>query len=113
MPTQTAYEVLTGNSRIAYARPTMLRTADTPNVSDGARRVNPSDRPRAVAHTASSTPDTTNTSHDIPVSLASSCRTPGTTPLVREPVGLWNECLNCAASCANSHGVSSGAHHLC
>jgi hypothetical protein len=48
------------HSRIAWARPAMLRTSETGNVSGGASRVNPSDRPKAVAHTASSTPDRTN-----------------------------------------------------
>src|SRR3712207_2531748 len=46
----------------------MLRTSATPKTTDGARRLNPSERPRAVAHTASSTPDRTSTSQDTTAS---------------------------------------------
>src|SRR3712207_2640782 len=46
----------------------MLSTTATAKTSDGTSRVNPADLPRAVAHTASSTPDTTSTAHAIGIS---------------------------------------------
>src|SRR5215210_5353145 len=62
MPTHTAYAVPTGRPRIAYASPPMLSARAATNTAVGASRVNPSDRPRAVAQTASRTPDRTRTS---------------------------------------------------
>ena len=43
----------------------MLATSATAKVTVGTSRVRPSDRPRAVAHTASRTPESTRTSQDI------------------------------------------------
>src|SRR4051812_13543445 len=57
MPTQTAYAVPIGRPRMAYARPAMLPARLTAKTVVGPRRVNPSDRPRAVAQTASRTPE--------------------------------------------------------
>ena len=49
-------------------------TSATPKTTVGPRRVNPSERPRAVAQTASRTPDRTRTSQDMRSSRAPSCR---------------------------------------
>src|SRR5688500_6422588 len=43
----------------------MLRASPPTKTSDGVRRVKASDRPRAVAQTASRTPDRTSTSQDM------------------------------------------------
>ena len=43
----------------------MLVTRATANTTVGASRLSPSERPRAVAHTASRTPDPTSTIHDM------------------------------------------------
>src|SRR3954452_16106238 len=83
MPTQPAYAVPTGRLRIAYASPTMLATRPRTKTTVGASRVKPSVRPRAVAHTASRTPDRTRTSQDMTTPGLPSCRCPGTAPLVR------------------------------
>ena len=64
MPTQTAYAVPTGSSH-RPGQPDHAQHDGDPNTSDGASRVNPADLPSAVAHTASSTPDTTSTAHAI------------------------------------------------
>lgn len=53
---------------MAYASPAILATSATPNNTVGPNRLNPSDFPSAVAHTASKTPDTTNTIHDMTTS---------------------------------------------
>src|SRR4051794_41146154 len=63
----------------------MLAASAATKMTDGPSRLKPSDLPSAVAHTASSTPDTTRTNHDMTASNGPSCRTPGTAPLVREP----------------------------
>src|SRR5690242_19001175 len=68
MPTHTAYEVPTGKSRMATARPTMLNESARKKTTDGANRRRPSDLSSAVAHTASSAPDTISTSQDMTVS---------------------------------------------
>ncbi len=63
----------------------MLAAAATRKTAAGPRRVNPSLRSRAVAHTASRTPETTRRSgHGDSLGIA--CRWPGTTRLVRVPV---------------------------
>src|SRR5690606_20389341 len=63
----------------------MLTTTATPNTVVGTGRVNPSERPSAVAQTASRTPDPISTIHASTThhSSAPSCRWPGTAPLVR------------------------------
>src|SRR5215207_5871824 len=43
----------------------MLSTTETAKIPVGNGLLNPSERPRAVAHTASSTPERTSTNHDI------------------------------------------------
>ena len=63
----------------------MLTTSATPNTTDGHSRVHPYERPSALAHTASSTPDKTSTTHAMTASYGPSCLTPGTAPLVRRP----------------------------
>jgi 3'(2'), 5'-bisphosphate nucleotidase len=68
MPTHTAYDVPTGSVRMAWPSPPMLSTSATTKVAVGAGRVRPSERPRAVAHTASRTPDSTSTNHDMTIS---------------------------------------------
>src|SRR5215217_7506706 len=62
----------------------MLAASATAKTAVGARRVKPSDRPRAVAQTASRTPERTRTSQDTVHSRTPSCRCPGTALLVRE-----------------------------
>ena len=55
-PTQTAYAVPVGRSRIATASPAIETTMATPKTTVGPTFVKPSERPSAVAHTASKTP---------------------------------------------------------
>lgn len=43
----------------------MLTMIATTKTNDGTRRLNPSERPRAVAHTASKNPDTQRTIQDM------------------------------------------------
>jgi hypothetical protein len=62
--THTAYAVPVGRSRIAHDKPPMLTMTATAKTTDGHKRVNPSDRPNAVAHTASNTPEMTKTIQD-------------------------------------------------
>src|SRR5699024_8207393 len=86
LPTQIAYEVPVGRKRIAYPRPPMLIAPPMKKMTVGHSLVNPSDLPRAVAHTASKLPETIKTTHAIDKRSsrpASSCRWPGTTRLVR------------------------------
>ena len=59
----------------------MLSKSATPKTTDGHSLVNPSDLPRAVAQTASNTPDTMSKIHDMTIHLdGQSCRVPGTDP---------------------------------
>jgi hypothetical protein len=62
MPTRTAYAVPGGRPRIASARPAMLVADATGNTAVGVSPVKPSGRPRAVAQTASRTPERMRTS---------------------------------------------------
>ena len=86
MPTHTAYDVPTGIVRIANARPIMLAIIATRNTTDGTSRLKLFERPRAVAHTASNTPDTTSTSHDTIASVGRLVALRVRHPLVRDPV---------------------------
>lgn len=61
IPTQMAYAVPTGRSRMAKASPDMLMTIPIPKMMVGVSRLKPSDLPSAVAHTASKIPDTIST----------------------------------------------------
>src|SRR5690606_18956726 len=91
MPTHTAYEVPVGRLRIAIARPTMLSANATTNTTLGPSRVRPSDFPRAVAHTASITPDTTNTNHATRFTSTRRLVVTGYVALVRDPLGSRSE----------------------
>jgi hypothetical protein len=54
-----------GRLRIANANPVIETISELMKISEGTRREKPSDLFRAVAHTASKVPDTTNTSQAI------------------------------------------------
>src|SRR5215210_3984658 len=84
MPTHTAYAVPTGRPRIAYASPPMLSARAAAKTAVGPSRVNPSDRPRAEAQTASRTPDRTRTSQYMANSWSAVLSLSGYGALVRE-----------------------------
>src|SRR3954452_6770722 len=86
MPTQTAYAVPIGRPRMAYARPPMLAARPTANTPVGVRRVNPSERPRAVAQTASRTPEMMRTIQCTGISWNAVLSLSGYGVLVRGPV---------------------------
>src|SRR6185312_530975 len=50
-------------SFMAYAKPAMLMTSPAPKTTDGTSRENPSVLPRAMAQTASNSPETMSTIH--------------------------------------------------
>src|SRR6478735_5775865 len=60
----------------------MLSASATTKVAVGTGRVRPSERPRAVAHTASRTPDRTSTNQDTAMANR---RSPPSGSLVRSP----------------------------
>src|SRR3954468_23771303 len=65
----------------------MLSTSATANTIDGASLLNPAERLSAAAHTVSSTPDTSSTSHATTHLRRRRLVVPGTTPLVRGAAG--------------------------
>lgn len=108
MPTQTAYEVPTANSRMAYERPDMLSTSAIRNMAEGHGRENPSERLRALAQTASSTPDTTRTSHAAGASESRRCTRLADTALDQ---GKSKAAL-LRSVCLHLQDIASGADHV-
>ncbi|ABY24092.1 hypothetical protein RSal33209_2366 [Renibacterium salmoninarum ATCC 33209] len=69
-------------------KPIMLATTATPKITLGQSLLKPSDLPKAVAQTASKTPEIAKIIHAMIYLLTPSCRWPGTAHLVRAPLAL-------------------------